>query len=153
MPEAVPQRFQTTIELGGKTATGMEVPVAVVEALGAGKRPAVRVTLAGYTYRSTVAPMGGRFLLPVSAQVREGAGVAAGDRVEVEVVLDTEPRELTLPSDFEVALHAAPDAARAFESLSYSNKRRLVLPIEDAKTEETRQRRIQKAVAELRGGG
>jgi hypothetical protein len=78
-------RFRTAIELGGKTATGMEVPESVVEALGSGRRPAVVVTLNGYTYRSTVAVMGGRYLLPVAAEVRAGSGVAAGDQVDVEV--------------------------------------------------------------------
>ena len=136
----------------GTTATGMQVPAEVVAALGAGKRPAVRVTINGYTYRSTVATMGGKLLLPVSAEVRAGAGVAAGDEVEVQVELDTAPREVTVPVDFAAALDAEPAARQAFDSLSYSNKRYHVLAIEGAKAAETRQRRIAKAVEDLRAG-
>lgn len=143
-------QFRTTIERSGKTATGIKVPPAVVNALGAGKRPAVLVTLNGYTYRSTVAPMGGVFMLPVSAEVREAAGVAAGDEVDVEVELDTAPREVVVPPDFQVALDADADAKNAFERLSYSNKRQHTLSIEGAKTTETRQRRIEKAISTLR---
>ncbi|GAA3836548.1 hypothetical protein GCM10022226_68140 [Sphaerisporangium flaviroseum] len=143
-------KFRATIRLGGKTATGIPVPADVVAALGSSKRPAVVVTLGGHTYRSTVAPMGGEFMLPVSAEVRTSAGVAAGDEVDVEVELDTEPREVTVPPDFAEVLDADADARRNFEGLSYSNKRRYVLSIEGAKTDETRQRRITKAVRELK---
>ena len=117
--------------------------------LGSGKRPAVRVTLNGYTYPSTVAVMGGQFMLPVSAEVRAHAGVAAGDEVEVEINLDTAPREVTVPSDFGEALAHDETAQQFFEGLSYSNKRRVVLSIEGAKTPETRQRRIATAVSTL----
>jgi len=145
-------KFRTTIELGGKTATGFEVPPEVVTSLGSGKRPAVCVTIGGHTYRSTVAPYGGVFMLQLSAENREQAGVAAGDEVEIELALDTEPREVTLPPDFAEALHGDVAAREAFNGLSYSNKRRIVLGIEDAKTAETRQRRIAKAIATLREG-
>jgi hypothetical protein len=145
-------RFRTTILLGGKTATGMEVPAEVVTSLGAGKRPPVAVTINGYTYRSTVAPMGGVFMLPVSAEVRAAAGIAAGDEVDVEVALDTEPREVSVPPDFAAALDRDAEAKRFFDGLSYSNRRRLVLAIEAAKSEETRQRRIVRTVDALREG-
>jgi hypothetical protein len=145
-------KFQATIELGGKTATGIQVPPEVVTALGAGKRPPVNVMINGYTYRSTVAMYGGVFMLPVSAEVREGAGVAAGDEVEVDLELDSQPREVTLPSDFAEALDQDAAAREFFDGLSYSNKRRFVLSIADAKTPETRQRRIEKAVSQLREG-
>jgi bifunctional DNA-binding transcriptional regulator/antitoxin component of YhaV-PrlF toxin-antitoxin module len=144
--------FSTTLELGGKTATGMRVPAAVVESLGSGKKPAVRVTINGYTYRSTVAVYGGEFFLPVSAEVRQGAGIAAGDEIEVVVELDTEPREVVVPPDFAAALDADAAARRFFDGLSYSNKRRFVLAIEDARTPETRQRRIGKSIEKLREG-
>jgi hypothetical protein len=134
------------------TATGFEVPAEVVDALGTGKKPAVRVTIGGHTYRSTVAVMGGRYLLPLSAENRAGAGVAAGDRVDVEVELDTEPREVTVPADLTAALEEDDAARRAFERLSYSHRRQHVLAIEGAKTPETRQRRVSKAVAMLREG-
>jgi bifunctional DNA-binding transcriptional regulator/antitoxin component of YhaV-PrlF toxin-antitoxin module len=145
-------RFRATVELGGKTATGIRVPAEVVARLGPSKRPAVRVTINGHTYRSTVAPLGGAHMLPVSAEIRERAGVAAGDEVEVDIELDTEPREVTVPPDFAAALDRDADAKRSFDGLSYSNKRRYVLSIEEAKTEETRQRRIAKAIDTLRVG-
>jgi len=144
--------FQTELILGGKTATGIEVPEAVVTALGKGKRPPVKVTINGHTYRSTIAVMGGAFMLPVNAEVRENAGIAAGDLVEVAVELDNEPREVDVPADLQEALSRDDDARSVFEALSYSNKRRIVLQIEEAKTPETRQRRIDKTVSTLRDG-
>ncbi len=144
--------FRTEVLLGGKTATGLPIPDDVVEALGAGKKPAVTVTLGGHTYRTTVASRGGRFLVPLSAENREKAGVAAGDEVTVGIALDTAPRELEIPPDLAAAL-AADDTARArFESLSYSAKQRFVLPIGQAKTEETRQRRVAKVITDLHAG-
>lgn len=145
-------RFRATIEQAGKTATGIEVPEKVISALGSSKRPAVRVTMNGYTYRSTVASMGGRFMLGVSAEVRENAGVVGGDKVDVDLELDTDPREVTVPPDFAKALKADPKAKKFFDGLSYSYRRRFVLSIEGAKSKETRQRRIEKSVASLRAG-
>ncbi len=144
-------KFRATLELNGKTATGVEVPPAVVEALGSTKRPPVRVTIGGHTYRSTVASMGGRFMLPVSAEVRSAAGVTAGDVVDVKVELDAEPREVEVPADLAAALDAHPAARKAFDALSYSRKRQHTLSVEGAKTAETRQRRIDKAISELTG--
>src|SRR4051812_28509573 len=115
-------RFRSTVELGGRTATGIPVPDDVVTALGAGRRPAVRVTVGGHTYRSTVAARGGRFLVPLSAENREGAGVAAGDEVEVDLELDTEPREVAVPPDLADALDAEPAARSAFDRLAYSHR-------------------------------
>jgi hypothetical protein len=145
-------KFRATIELAGKTATGIEVPAAVVAKLGSSKKPAVRVTIKGYTYRSTVATMGGRFMLPISAEVREAAAVAARDKVDVDVELDTAPREVTVPADFSRALTREPAAKRFFEGLNFSNKQRIVIAIEGAKTPETRKRRIAKSVSSLREG-
>lgn len=145
-------RFRTTVELGGRTATGMRVPPEVVEGLGAGKKPAVLVTLGAHTYRSTIASRGGVFLLPLSAENRAAAGVAAGDDVEVTVELDTEPREVAVPDDLAAAL-ADDDAARTeFERLPYSHQLRHVLAIEGAKAEDTRRRRVTKAIEMLREG-
>ena len=146
-------RFRTTVELGGRTATGLRVPPDVVEALGAGRKPPVRGTIGGHTYRSTVAVMGGRYLVPLSAENRTAAGVAAGDDVEGEVALDTEPREVVVPEDLATALAGDEAAREAFERLSYSHRRRHVMAIEDAKTPETRQRRVTKALEMLREGG
>ncbi|MGH2408194.1 MAG: YdeI/OmpD-associated family protein [Candidatus Limnocylindrales bacterium] len=145
-------RFRTTLDLAGTTATGFKVPAEIVAALGQGKRPPVRVTVNGYTYRSTVAVYGDLYLIGVSAENRNGAGVAAGDEIEVDLELDTAPREVVVPDDFEAALAPHPEARRFFDGLSYSDKRWYVLGIEEAKTPETRQRRIDKAVARLREG-
>ena len=142
-------RFRSVVRLGGKTATGIPVPDEVVEGLGKGKRPPVRATINGHTYRSTVASVGGQFMLPISTENRESAGVAAGDEVEVDIELDTEPREVTVPPDFAEALDSEAEARRFFDGLSYSKKQRFVLPIEQAKTDETRQRRIAKAIGIL----
>jgi hypothetical protein len=146
------QTFRATVELAGKTATGVRMPAAVVEALGSQRQPLVRVTIGDYTYRSKIAVRGGEFKLPISADNREGAGVAAGDDIEVTLELDTEPREIAVPDDFAKALDAEPAARRFFDGLSHSQKQWFVLPIEDAKAPETRQRRIAKAVLRLREG-
>jgi hypothetical protein len=145
-------RFRATIQQSGKTATGIRVPAEVVERLGSSKRPPVRVTINGHTYRSTVAVMGGVFMLSVSAENREKLGVTAGDAVDVDLELDTEPREVTVPPDFAKELKRDPNARRFFDGLSYSRKLWFVLGIGQAKTAETRQRRIVKAVGMLREG-
>ena len=145
-------RFRTTIELGGKTATGFRVPPEVVAGLGRGRRPPVRVTIGGHTYRSTVAPYGDVFMLPLAAEHRAVAGVAAGDEVDVDLELDLEPREVTVPADFAEALDGDAAARRFFDGLSYSNRRRFVLSIEEARTAETRWRRIARAVERLGEG-
>jgi antitoxin component of MazEF toxin-antitoxin module len=142
--------FRTTVELGGKTATGLRVPDDVVEALGAGKRPPVVVTLGGYTYRTTVAQMGGAYFVPLAAEHREQAGVAAGDEVDVRIELDSAPRETALPDDLDAALD---DAARThFHSLAPSHRKEWVRWVEEAKKPETRAARIEKTAASLREG-
>lgn len=145
-------RFRATIQLNGKTATGIPVPAEVVDDLGKGKRPPVHVTVGGHTYRSTVAAYGDVFMLPLSAENREAAGVAAGDEVDVDLELDTHPREVEVPPDFAEALAAEPEAKRFFEDLSYSQQRWHVLSIEGAKSAETRQRRVDRSIAMLREG-
>ncbi|MBM7473579.1 YdeI/OmpD-associated family protein [Subtercola frigoramans] len=145
-------KFRTTLRASGKTATGIHVPTDVYESLGTAKRHAVNVTINGYSYRSTVTPYRGEIMLPVSAEVRSGAGIAAGDEIDVDLVLDDQPREVTVPDDFAAALDAEPAARTFFDSLSYSNKRRLTVSIDDAKTPETRRRRIEKSVATLATG-
>ena len=145
-------RFRTTILQNDKTATGMHVPDEVVAKLGAGKRPKVSVTINGYTYRSSVATVDGRFMVGVSATVREGADVEGGDTVDVDIELDTAPREVAVPPDLAAALKREPDAKRFFDGLSYSKQQWHVLSIGGAKTPETRQRRIDKSVGMLREG-
>ncbi|MDQ6795846.1 MAG: YdeI/OmpD-associated family protein [Chloroflexota bacterium] len=145
-------RFRTTILQAGKTATGIRVPDEVVEALGNGKRPAVRVTINGFTYRSTIAVMGEAYMVGVNADNRAGAGVAGGDEVDVDIELDNAPREVTEPAEFAAALAAEPRARRTFDSLSYSNKSWHVSQIAGARTDETRQRRLAKSIEALREG-
>jgi len=148
----IDMRFRTTIQQSGKTATGIQVPDEVVEALGSGRRPAVKVTINGYTYRNTVAVLGGVYMVGVSAEHRAGAGVAGGDEVDVDVELDTAPREVAVPADFAAALDAEPNARSTFDGLSYSNKSWHVLQVTGANTDETRQRRIAKSVDLLKQG-
>ncbi|MEV4508932.1 YdeI/OmpD-associated family protein [Dactylosporangium sp. NPDC049525] len=143
-------RFRATLFLGGKTATGLKVPAEVVESFGRGKKPQVLVTINGYTYRSTVAVYGGEYLLPVAAEVRAAAGVAAGDELDVDLELDTAPRVVEVPADLAAALAADPAAKARFDGLSYSNQRQHVLALDGAKTAETRQRRLDKTLASLR---
>ena len=128
------------------------MPADIVTALGPSKKPKVRVTIHDYSYPSSVASMGGRFLIPVSAEVRQNTGVAAGDEVDVEVAIDDEPRVVNVPPDLAAALDASPDARRTFDQLSYSHQRRYVLAVEGAKTAETRQRRIDNTVRDLEVG-
>ena len=145
-------RFRTTLLLAGKTATGIRVPDEVVESLGAGKRPPVRVTINGYTYRNTIAVYGSEYLVGVSAEHRAAAGVNAGDEVDVDIELDTAPREVSVPDDFAAALERDPAARATFDGLSYSNRNYLVSQVEAAKSDETRQRRIAKSIEALREG-
>jgi hypothetical protein len=143
-----PITFTATLELAGKTATGVQVPDDVVARLGAGKRPPVVVTVNGHTWRSTIAVMGGRFLLGVAAEHRVPAGVAAGDVIDVTVVLDDAPRTVELPGDLADALEAA-GARAAFDRLPPSHRKEHVRAVEEAKRPDTRARRIAKAVASL----
>ena len=145
-------RFRTTIISTGKTAAGIRVPDAIVDGLGAGKRPPVSVAINGYTYRSTVAVMGGEYWIGVSNDPRTAAGLAGGDELEVDLELDTAPREVVVPAAFQTALDAEPAARATFEKLSYSNKSWHVLQIDGTKNEETRQRRILKSIEALREG-
>ncbi|MFG3395490.1 YdeI/OmpD-associated family protein [Streptomyces parvus] len=141
-------KFSTTMFQTGNN-TGIEVPEDVVEALGAGKRPPVNVTVNGYAYRSTIALMGGQYLIPFSADKRKATGIGGGDAIEVELTLDTAPRTVEPPEDLAVALAAAPGAAEAFAALAPSRQKAHVASVEGAKTDARRERRIAKAVAEL----
>jgi bacteriocin resistance YdeI/OmpD-like protein/uncharacterized protein DUF1905 len=145
-------RFRTTILQNGKTATGIRVPAEVMAALGPSRRPPVRVTINGHTYRTTVATMGGDPMFGVSAVVREAAGVAGGDEVDVDIEVDSEPRVVSAPDDLAAALDADPQAGRFFEALSYSHKSAYVQWIESAKRDDTRRRRVEEAVRMLREG-
>ena len=146
------ESFRATIQQTGKTACGIEVPEAVVAALGGSRRPAVVVTLDQYTYRSTVAPMSGGYWVGVNAEHREASGLRAGDDVKVTLRLDTAPRELEIPPELAEALDADPAAKAFFDGLSYSNKRVFTLSVEGTNNPETRARRVAKAIALMREG-
>ena len=143
-------RFESTVELGGKTATGIPIPDHVIAALGSSKRPPVSITINGHTYRTTAVRMGGQFFVPLSAENREAAGLAAGDDVTVDIEADTAPREVTMPDDLAAAMDA--EARAAYDVLSYTHRKEWVRWVEEAKKPETRASRIEKTVAGLRAG-
>ncbi|KQZ09340.1 DUF1905 domain-containing protein [Agromyces fucosus] len=140
-------RFETTMSQVGNN-TGIEVPPDVIEALGGGKRPAVVVLVNGYEYRSTVAVMGGRFMISFSSDKRAATGIGGGDPIVVELELDTAPRTVEVPADLATALEAA-GARAAFDALSPSARKAHVTAVEGAKAAETRQRRVDGIVAKL----
>ena len=142
--------FTTTLLLGGKTATGIRVPDEVVAALGGGKRIPVSVTINGTRYANAIATMRGEPMIPVSADIRAAAGIAAGDSITVKLQRDDATRTVNLPAERADALRADPAASVRFAALSYSNQRRHVLSITGARTAETRTRRIQRVLDELR---
>ncbi|MFF1829989.1 YdeI/OmpD-associated family protein [Paenarthrobacter sp. NPDC058040] len=144
-------KFTTTIQGEGNKA-GIVVPEDIVEALGAGKRPPVVVTMNGQSYRSSIAVMGGKYMVGVSSANRELTGVSSGDTLEVGLEVDTQPRVVEVPDDLAAALEAEPDAKAFYATLNYSAQRRYVEPIGDAKTDETRARRVAKVVADLKAG-
>jgi hypothetical protein len=145
-------RYPTIIERTGPSTAGIPVPDEVLTALGGGRRPAVTVSLNGYTYRSTVGAMGGRSLIPLSSAHRAAAGVEGGETLDVEIELDAAPRTVVLPPDFAAELAAEPTALATFERLSTSDKSWHVLQVEGAKAPETRARRIARSVAMLSEG-
>jgi len=146
------ETFRAAIIQTGKTACGIQVPEAVVTALGGSKRPAVVVSLDGYTYRSTVAPMGAEWWVGVNSDHRAASGLKAGDDVEVTLELDTAPRELEVPAELAAALDADPVAKAFFDGLSYSNRRVFTLSVEGTSNPETRARRVDKAIGLMREG-
>ena len=143
-------RFETRMSLVGNN-TGIEVPPEVIDALGAGKKPAVLVNVNGFEYRSTVAVMGGRYMISFSSDKRAATGIGGGDAIVVDLEVDTAPRTVDVPDDLVTALDAAPGARAAFDALSRSARKAHVTAVEGAKAAETRQRRIDGIVAKLAG--
>ena len=139
-------KFTTALVQGdGKNVVGMIIPPAIIEGFDAGKRPPVQVTINGYSYRSTVAVMGGNFMVGVAAEHRKKAGVVGGQVVEVTLELDASPREVDVPADLNEALQMA-GVVESFDKLAFSRRKEHVRAINDAKSPETRQRRISKVV-------
>jgi bifunctional DNA-binding transcriptional regulator/antitoxin component of YhaV-PrlF toxin-antitoxin module len=139
--------YPIILQIGNNT--GINVPEEIVEKLGSGKKPAVNVTVNDFTYRNTIAVMGGKFMISFSSDLRKKTGIKGGDKVTVQLELDDKPREVILPSDFKEILNKNQKAKTFFETLSHSNKQKYVLPIDQAKTDETRKRRIEKAINDL----
>ena len=150
--DTVVHRFQARVEPHGKTATFFHVPAEIVKALSPSKRVPVRVTVNGHTYRSTVAPRGGNFLLPLYRADRAAAVVAAGDLVEVAIERDDAPRVVQVPHDLAAAFQDDLAAGQTFAALSYSHQREYVGWITEAKRPDTRARRVAQAVERLRAG-
>jgi len=145
-----PVTFHTTILRTGKNTAGIQVPEEVIEKLGSNKRPLMRVTIKQYTYRSAVAVMGGKFMIAVSAENRQAAGVQGGEEVDVTIELDLEPRTVELPKDLKAALIDT-GTLEAFENSAPSMRKEYVRQVEEAKAQETRERRIAKIVDKLSG--
>ena len=143
--------FDTTVAATGNN-TGIVVPGDLIDRLGAGRRPAVVVNVNGYEYRSTVGVMGGKHMISISAAVRKETGLEGGDPIHVTLTLADTPRDVGVPDDFAVALSADADAGAFFAKLSNSLQRYHVDNINGAKTAETRQRRIEKAIWLFREG-
>lgn len=144
------ETFTTTIlKAEGLNATGIRVPAEVIASFGTQKRPKVKISLNGYTYRSTVAAYGDVFMLPLNQEHREAAGVKAGDEVEVTLELDLEPRTVDVPEDLAAALAEKPGATTAFDALSYTMRKEYARQVTEAKAQETRTRRIAGIVAKL----
>ena len=142
-------RFETTLLLVGNN-TGIVVPPHVLDELGGGKRPLVHVTVNdGYSYRSAIAPMGGRYMISFSSDKRAATGIGGGDPIVVDLEVDTAPRTVDVPDDLATALEAAPGARAAFDALSPSARKAHVTAVEGAKAAETRERRIDGIVAKL----
>ena len=145
-------RFRTILLQTSRTATGVRVPEDVMTELGGGRAPKVVATINDHRWRTSVATVSGSPMVGVNADVRAATGVRGGDEIEVDLVVDTAPRTIDVPDDLARAFDAEPAARRTFDALSYSNQRFWVEPIAAAKSDETRQRRIDKAVATLREG-
>ncbi|MEQ1770512.1 MAG: YdeI/OmpD-associated family protein [Devosia sp.] len=142
------QSFKTELIKGDGDTAGFVIPEKVVEALGQGKKPKVTVTInKGFSYPNTVAVMGGKFMVGISKERRKLAGVQAGEMIDVTLELDAAPRVMEVPADLQKALDRNKAAKVHFATLSYSNQRRHIDPINDAKSDETRARRIEKSVA------
>ena len=145
------ERFKAVLQVEGKTATFIEVPLDVPAIFG-GKRVPVTGTINGFPFHSTIAAYGDRFYLPVNKEVREGARASAGETVTVELERDEAPRTVELPGDLADALKASPDAGKKFKGLSYTHQKEYVSWITEAKRDATRRTRVERTISMLRAG-
>jgi hypothetical protein len=144
-------RLTVELQRTGGATTGFQIPDAFVAELGGGGRPKVATTVNGFTFRSSIAKMGGSYWLGVSADRRAEGGLEGGRTYDLDIELDAAPRVIETPDDLRAALDAKPAARDAWQKLSYSHQRRHVEAIDAAKAPETRARRIAKAVEKLGG--
>jgi uncharacterized protein YdeI (YjbR/CyaY-like superfamily) len=143
-------KFRATLIPSGN-ATAVEVPEAVMATLGSEARPPVVVTINTTTWRTRIAKMRGQILIGISAAHRESAQITEGEEIEVDLTLDTAPREVEEPADLKAALDASPTARTAFDKLAFGLKSKHLRDIESAKSDEVRARRIAKLVETLGG--
>ena len=143
--------FKTTLHQMGNN-TGIVVPPEMVEKLGGGKKPAVNVTVNGFAYRGSIGTMAGQSMISFSSDKRAATGLKGGEPISVTLELDEAPRVMEVPPDLQKALNADKTAKAFFATLSYSNQRRHIDPINAAKSPETRARRIEKSVALFHDG-
>lgn len=143
--------FRTTLWAAGGNNVGIIVPEETVLGFGRGKRVPVVVTIDGdYSYRNTIASMGGRFLISFNAETRVATGKSAGDEIEVTLDIDDAPRIIDIPTELAAAFNANPMAEEAWATLSYSKQRVHAQSVESAKSDETRTRRVQNIMDALR---
>lgn len=145
-------RFHAVIEQSGKSATGIEVPAEVLDALAGGKRPTVLLSINGFDFSLTLGSMGGRAMIPLSAERRTAAGVGAGDEVDIEINLAEALREVEMPDDLTAALADEPTARAFLDGQSFSLRKEWARWITEAKKPETRAARVSKAVELLTAG-
>lgn len=143
--------FTTTLVSAGGNNVGIVLADDQLADLGRGKRAPVTVTLNGYTYRSTPGVMGGRNLVGVNAAHRKASGVAAGDTLEVTIEVDDAPRVVEVPEVLATALAADEAASTRWDAWAPSARKEHARSIGDAKTGDTRDRRLAKTMAALRG--
>ena len=149
MPE--PQRFTAELHDAGRGGSAFDVPHASAAALSDEKRPPVTVTIGDHTYRTRIAVYGGQPMVGMSKANRAAAGIDIGDRFDVSLALDEEPRVVEVPDDLAAALAGDAEAAAAFERLAFTHRREYVIWITEAKKPETRARRVAGTLDKLRG--
>jgi hypothetical protein len=147
------QTFRAELADAGGGGATLLVPPAVAAALGPAKRPPVRVTVGGHSFRTRLAVYGGEAYIGVAKADRAAAGIAVGDACDVEVAPDAEPRPVAVPDDLAAALAAEPGGAEAFAALAPSHRREYVAWVEEAKRPDTRARRIAGTVERVVAGG
>jgi hypothetical protein len=153
MPSPEPARFRAELQSAGGGGAVFDVPHEVAASLSDAKRPPVMVTIGGHAFRTRLAVYGGQPMVGVRKADRAAAGIDVGDRFEVALALDTEPRTVEVPAELAEALAGRPDLAAVFDGLSCSHRREYAQWIAEAKRPEIRARRVAGALDRLAGQG